>query len=407
MESPWLECSESLRTAISNVATFPISRLSGEELVECLADLQAMRSSLDAIVCRALSGSVSAELLAGETGHRSVSAVVSAETGSNPRSLRADQHLGSWLVEYPIIDEAFSDGRISKDHVRAIKARENPRTRAFLPESQGYLVEAATNCCWPEFLVVLRYWDLAADPDGDEPMEQVAARSLNYTLRSDGTVTGRFSLDPLAGHAFTTAVEQRTQGLFRDDAESGSLRTAGQRRADALVELVATSGTRQPGSPLMHVVMGEQIAASHFRALADNRLPPRLPLDPEKADGRCELIDGTPIHPHLALATVAAAEFRRLVMKPNGECTDLGRRARGFPAHLKEALLVRARGRCQHPGCDAPVSWMQADHLLPWSRGGCTALDNGQILCDPHNKKKRDRSPPSSPPDDDGLGRPR
>ncbi|MDH5521559.1 MAG: HNH endonuclease [Acidimicrobiia bacterium] len=33
---------------------------------------------------------------------------------------------------------------------------------------------------------------------------------------------------------------------------------------------------------------------------------------------------------------------------------------------------------------------MQADHITPHSRGGPTKLSNGQILCDPHNKKKRD-----------------
>ena len=78
---------------------------------------------------------------------------------------------------------------------------------------------------------------------------------------------------------------------------------------------------------------------------------------------------------------------------PAGEVTDLGRRSRGFPARLKQALLVQARGRCRSPGCDAPLAWLQADHLIPWRRDGTTSLRNGQILCDPHNKAKGDRLP--------------
>ncbi|MBQ2812594.1 MAG: HNH endonuclease, partial [Clostridia bacterium] len=33
---------------------------------------------------------------------------------------------------------------------------------------------------------------------------------------------------------------------------------------------------------------------------------------------------------------------------------------------------------------------MQADHIIPWSKGGHTTLDNGQMLCRMHNLKKSD-----------------
>ena len=123
--------------------------------------------------------------------------------------------------------------------------------------------------------------------------------------------------------------------------------------------------------------------------------PHRLPLDPHDIDGRCELIDGTPIHPHWALAALATADLRRLVMGAEPEDTDLSRTVRLYPPHLKHILLITARGRCQTPGCDAPFAWLQADHILAWTNGGHTNLTNGQILCDPHNKTKRDRDGPA------------
>ena len=80
-----------------------------------------------------------------------------------------------------------------------------------------------------------------------------------------------------------------------------------------------------------------------------------------------------------------------MVFGAGGEIIDLGRAVRGFPPRLRQALLVQARGRCRSPGCDAPLAWLQADHLIPWHRQGATTLANGQILCDPHNKAKGHR----------------
>ncbi|MCP4223683.1 MAG: HNH endonuclease, partial [Actinomycetia bacterium] len=60
------------------------------------------------------------------------------------------------------------------------------------------------------------------------------------------------------------------------------------------------------------------------------------------------------------------------------------------------ALLVKARGRCQYPGCDAPITWLEADHLIAWNQNGSTNTTNGQILCSRHNKLKND-TPPNDP----------
>ncbi|MCB0994279.1 MAG: HNH endonuclease, partial [Acidimicrobiales bacterium] len=38
-----------------------------------------------------------------------------------------------------------------------------------------------------------------------------------------------------------------------------------------------------------------------------------------------------------------------------------------------------------------PTEWLQADHILPWGRGGITATTNGKMRCDPCNKAKGDR----------------
>ncbi|MCP5032805.1 MAG: HNH endonuclease, partial [Actinomycetia bacterium] len=90
------------------------------------------------------------------------------------------------------------------------------------------------------------------------------------------------------------------------------------------------------------------------------------------------------------------AQFRRLIFSTTGEILEHGRKTRTFPPQAKQALLVKARGRCQYPGCDAPITWLEADHLTPWNQNGPTNTTNGQILCSRHNKLKND-TPPNDP----------
>lgn len=398
-----------LHTALDEAAEHPVSALDGPESLDWICDLHQVRARLDAIICRATNETGSKPLTTGETGQRSVANHVAARTRGNPRHPQADGRLGNWLIDYPVIGEAFAAGQISADHVRAIRARDNKRTRPHLPHSQHNLVEAAKTCAWPEFLTALRYWENAADPSGEEPAEQVASRQCSYRKRSDGTVTGNFTLDPIAGHAFITALEHYAQTLFRRDAEAKNQRTAAQRRADALVHLVSRGSKANGGTPvpLIHLIVGAAIINAGLNQLDDPgpnpgsgpRSTPSPPVVPDHDDPerRSELIDGTPIHPHFALAALATAHLRRLVMGAESEVLDLGRTVRTFPARLKQLLLIQSRGRCQHPGCNSPHAWLQADHLIPWSREGPTSLANGQTLCDPHNKQKRDKPPPDSP----------
>ena len=142
-------------------------------------------------------------------------------------------------------------------------------------------------------------------------------------------------------------------------------------------------------TPLVHVVMGQGLAENLARALAGEEAASVEPSF-DDLNRRCELDDGTPIHPRLAALALAGGIFRRIVFDSKSRPVDVAVRSRTFPPWMKQVLLVRARGRCRAPGCDAPFPWLQADHIEPHSRGGPTSLANGQILCDTHNKWKGD-----------------
>jgi 5-methylcytosine-specific restriction endonuclease McrA len=70
---------------------------------------------------------------------------------------------------------------------------------------------------------------------------------------------------------------------------------------------------------------------------------------------------------------------------------------RTFSRAEKIAILSRAGGRCEQHSwvagrCGETVG-LEADHVHPHSRGGWTALANGQALCRRHNKAKAARVP--------------
>lgn len=376
--------------AIDELGALATASLPGEDVVRLAVELQRLRGRIDALACR-VAVAVGATDLPALEGRRSVAAVLAARTGHDPRPIAGDVRLGTWLDDFAHFARAARRGALSRRHLDVLRQLDNTRTHHRLVEGQPDLIEAAATCSWAEFAQVARYWTLAADPDGAAPEDRVAARYCRLTKDTDGNVVGTFCLDPIAGEAFRSALSAEEQHLFRADADADTAneRTASQRRADALVALAVRGAGRSPRTgpaPLVHLVLSQQVAEQ----LLANR---PIQLDATSLDGRCELIDGTPIHPRAAAEVLARASFRRLVIGSGGEPLDLGRRVRAFPPRLKQALLVTARGRCQHRGCDAPIGWLQADHVRPFSRGGPTALWNGQILCDVHNKLKRDQEP--------------
>ena len=115
-------------------------------------------------------------------------------------------------------------------------------------------------------------------------------------------------------------------------------------------------------------------------------------VDPNR---RCELVDGTPVHPTVALALALTGDVRRLVLSADGEILDLGRTVRLFPARLAAAIRAQHRGRCAHHGCDEPLHRLQIDHILPWALHGPTATHNGRPLCIWHDRTKHSRPEPA------------
>ena len=116
-------------------------------------------------------------------------------------------------------------------------------------------------------------------------------------------------------------------------------------------------------------------------------------LDANDVDGRCELLDGTPIHPKYALILMMQARIRRQVLTAKSVTLNESRPTRAFPDWMRNIRLVETRGQCVIPGCDAPHTWLQADHRTADANGGLTELSNLDPMCAADNKWKSDRDP--------------
>ena len=103
-----------------------------------------------------------------------------------------------------------------------------------------------------------------------------------------------------------------------------------------------------------------------------------------KKSGYALSTDGTLIRTDTALAAADQADIYWAFTHSTGQILHLGRSRRIATRSQTLALHVRDKG-CSFPGCDTPPEWAERHHIVPWSEGGKTDLDNLTLLCSYHH----------------------
>ncbi|MEM7143062.1 MAG: DUF222 domain-containing protein, partial [Actinomycetota bacterium] len=203
----------------------------------------------------------------------------------------------------------------------------------------------------------------------DRKQRQLAARELSWWTDADGrwNLHGRF--DPDTGQAIQKRLGAEVDRLWRDDGgrdgTPDDVRTALQRKADALARLVTTpplSGSRRPHP-------------KHLIAVRSDHT--RLHDDPH---GTAEYTDGSPI-PQTTLERLACdAAFVGFVYDQHGETLYQGRTTR-LATDAQWTNLIARDGGCFC--CDAPAEHCVAHHLTPWAppARGPTDIDHLVLVC--------------------------
>jgi hypothetical protein len=149
------------------------------------------------------------------------------------------------------------------------------------------------------------------------------------------------------------------------------VRTPGQRRADALVEVCDLS-MRCGELPVNGGDRPQVVVTVPFDTLQDEV-------------GAATLDTGQELTPAEARRMACDAMILPAVLGGDSQVLDLGQSRRLITGALRRALVLRDGG-CAFPGCDRPARWCHGHHIKAWAAGGPTSLDNSVLLCGAHHR---------------------
>lgn len=359
-----------LRSVIEELLSTDVSSLSDAELTD-----EAVETSraIDLLTHRlgALAREVGARGTHESLGYLSVTRWLAVTADMDNSSARRVLGLGRFLHDNPETGRQASTGDLSHSRIRILgrAARRHPDQYR---DDETMLLEFAHDMEMREFKKAVEYWmncadDLLGRKDSDEQREASylhASQTLGGMLRLDGLV------DKEIGETILTAFDAAMAREARETGSGDDQRPASQRRADAMHEICRQFLDHFPGE-----IGGQRPHVS-------------LILDLETLEGRigrrCELDHTGTIPPEMARRLLCDADLSWVIVDSEQVPLSMGRARRRPTAAQMRALAIRDGG-CTWKGCDRPPSWCDAHHIIAWSAGGPTDLDNLTLLCRRHH----------------------
>ena len=330
--------------------------------------LLELRHRLDAIECHGLQRLDADETTITETGRATRSWLIE-EQQVNPGEATKRMRLSRALAAYPNVDVVFSSGRISAEHARVIVAALAAVPSQFLEIVERALLEMAPHLTPRELggevdkLLVACGVESSSDAAAQRRLDK---RGLTISPTFNGMRSVSGMLTPEVGEALEIALADLAQSAGDEDSRSHA-----QRRHDAVgelanhylshAELTAVNGER----PRVVVTIDYDSLASDLRN-AWGRLP-----------------SGATVSPATARRLACDAGILPAVLGSNGEVLDLGKHSRCFSHAVRRATWIEQHGRCAFNGCRRrPVD---CHHIVWWTHGGLSTLDNAAWLCAFHH----------------------
>ena len=332
------------------------------------------------------------------------------ESDDGPVDFAANVATAAGSGSMPATAAALAEGDVSLEHAGVIA-----RTMVELPgglSTEQERVAESTLAGWarehdPVTVGRLaRHLIHALDTESLEEREQRTyhRREVRFSEIADGSTRLSGRLDAESAAMVRAALDPLAAPNPGSDGERDP-RTAGQRTADALVELACratTTGTLPAGHgvrPHLAVIITlDSLSRVGDRAGGgpDNAGRFGYPAGGSSAAagglgcGRGgtapgELGWGGPISAEAVRRIGCDAGISRVITDPASVPLDVGREQRTVTAGQWAALVVRDRG-CAFPGCTRPSEWCIAHHITHWVDGGPTDLDNLVLLCGYHHR---------------------
>jgi hypothetical protein len=273
------------------------------------------------------------------------------------------------LRSLPAVSDAVVDGTLSLDQAGALVPLVGKLDEVELHDSQPALIEGAAARTvdgigqWVRHLIALN-----SEPALELEQEEARRRRfLEYRTGPDGVVRGRFALAAEDAEPVMTVLEPLAKRSGDDDP-----RTAGQRRADALVEVFggAARWAELPHAGRQRAQISYVISAAWAAGQAGAGPATAAWTGPQtRARLEAELCD---------------ARLSRVLLDADGQVVSLESVNDQISTAQRRAVSARDR-RCVARGCSRPPAFCDVHHLIARKDGGPTTLDNLVLLCRRHH----------------------
>ena len=273
------------------------------------------------------------------------------------------------LEKLPETEKAFQRGDLGYEHVAILSRTAEHVGVAAVQKAEAQLLAQAQSHDPGQFAGMAREFEHRTDAEAalSEANRAYKRRYLHLSEPKDGLVHLDGLLDAEGGAVLKTALDRLMPPPSRDDD-----RTAGQRRADAMVDLArkALDGSKpgSTGGQRPHLVITASVET--------------LAGVPGAAPARMEGLGAISLETaerHGCDATVSW-----LAGKAELE-SETSHAHRQIPPSTRRALVARDR-ECVFQGCHRPAGWCDGHHVKFWSRGGQTKLDNLALVCGRHHR---------------------
>jgi len=322
------------------------------------------------------------------------------------------------LPDLPLIDEAFSTGKISYSKVRAM-------TRVANPENEAVLLQIAEYGTANHVEYLVRKYQRCKrlqDPLEDDSWRQ--HKELAWHQDETGMYIINARLPPEEGALVIKAleviqaenqrkkddamidakakIEAETETTVNVDSNNVSAETFNEKlllSEPGVSELVPAGMAGQDfqtdrASALTHLAenylngvrvdsTSNSLGEKYQVFLHINANAASLDWKVSQAD-HCSIDHRSFLAPEVAKRLACDASLTTVLEDDQGNTLNIGRRSRIVPRAMSHALRIRDAG-CRYPGC-TQTHYTDSHHIKHWAQGGETSMENLVTLCRFHHR---------------------
>ncbi len=339
------------------------------ELFDELAELAGQRNAIDGRIVDIVA-EIDRDGLWGNTGCRSVSALVAWKTGTSTTNANTIASVAHRLAQFPLLAQGMREGRLSLDQVGVIAGRA-------ADGSDAHYAGLAENATVSQLRTAVK---LEPRPPRPRPEPEP---SVTKTSDEHGT-TWRIRLDPLGAGKFDAALQSHRDALIAE----------WKRDRDAVAEVDPYAEADPNAARMTDLAVPMPTTLDAFMSLVEAGWDSDVARRPHgqhttviahlDVDARVGALHLGPLLSDADRQYLSCDATCEVWLHRHGQPIGAGRATRTINRRLRRALEHR-HPTCAVPGCGA-TRGLHAHHIVHWEDGGETELHNLVLVCPYHHR---------------------